>query len=73
MPQLTQGVQVLAPDKRANFLLAQQQSVVVDQFTITTSNCELEIEVDCVEDGDFGDLYRVWKSDRLIGTYHLLC
>ena len=51
MPQLTQGVQVLAPDKRANFLLAQQQSVVVDQFTITTSNCVLEIEVDCVENG----------------------
>ena len=51
----------------------QQKAVVVDQFTISTSNQELEIEVDCAEDGDFGSLYRVWKGMRLIGTYHECC
>ena len=43
---------------------------VVDQFLEKDSITELEIEIDSFPDGDFGDLYRVWKNDRLLGTFY---
>ncbi|MEB3218437.1 MAG: hypothetical protein VKN72_19690 [Nostocales cyanobacterium 94392] len=48
----------------------QNIEALVDHFTVTDLGVELEIEVDSVPDGDFGDLYRVWKSDRLLGTFY---
>lgn len=49
---------------------AQQLPAVVDQFIYQDSFVQLDIEVDSVPDGDFGDLFRVWKSDRLLGTFY---
>lgn len=48
----------------------QQLPTVVEQFTFSTSTAELEIEIDSSPDGDFGDLYRVWRNDRLLGTFY---
>ncbi len=42
----------------------------VEQFLLKDSITELEIEIDSVPDGEFGDLYRVWKNDRLLGTFY---
>lgn len=43
-----------------------QQGVVLD------NSCKYSVAVliDCVDDEDFGKLYRVWEQSQLIGTYY---
>ena len=42
-------------------------SYILSQVEVTTF---LEIEIDSVEDEDFGTMYRVWHDTSLIGTYY---
>jgi hypothetical protein len=42
----------------------------LEQQAITISPIPPEIEIDSIQDSDFGALYRVWLGMRLIGTFY---
>ncbi len=56
------------------FTTTDEQTIAQTEFDAhieaLSSDIEPEIEIDSLEDCDFGILYRVWHTSKLIGTFY---